>query len=352
MYEKFRISITYARQLFQLTSNSFSIKPGFNHWVAPVLLLFAFSLTACGGGGGGTGPLRALSISPADSSDKNSIHGIVEVVLSSGIDPAVLDQVIVDYRVDLPSGKDMLGGVMFGLAGGCEQNIGPAAARAAEGTASSGKENVSVPTEGRVSIALRHEFNPLDNVEGVLSYDSATSTVRYTPRFKLLYGAVYNVTVSGIPDGEGGTLAAQSTSFKTFVNPPTVCISYDPAGDVTEYERFTYDASGNQIKSARYTAAGTDGAWMTDDDVVSSFTASSYEDGNQTQSADYSGPGAAGPDGDPFTLDDVVVSFSTSSFDANSNRLSETSYFNAGDDGVPFTAVDVPQSRTEYDPAL
>ncbi len=111
-----------------------------------------------------------LSVSPADGSDRNSIDGVVAVQLSGAIDPAVLNQVVVDYR------RTSAGVSIFSVpADG--PNAGGKVAAAPRG-AGAGQPG-AWPDERRGPASGEEDGARI--VQGDLSYDAATQTVRFTP---------------------------------------------------------------------------------------------------------------------------------------------------------------------------
>ena len=115
--------------------------------------------------------------------------------------------------------------------------------------------------------------------------------------------------------------------------------------DVTGYDDFTYDASGNPTRQVYYSSwsmgAGPDGVWFNDDDEPENYIDNTYDTkGNRIRQVSYSGwSEGAGPDGNWFTGDDVPNKYTDYTYDADDNLVRRANYNNAGPDGAWFTPM-------------
>lgn len=140
-------------------------------------------------------------------------------------------------------------------------------------------------------------------VSTTVAYDDASQTITINPSGGLVNDGKFIITLSGIRDKAGNTMAMTTFSFNTYKNPTTRHTYYN-GGSISYYYSYTYDASGNQTRYVVYIGAGADGVWFTGDDVVSIYNSYTYDaNNNRIDNTYYNNPGA---DSTWFTGDDVV----------------------------------------------
>jgi hypothetical protein len=84
------------------------------------------------------------------------------------------------------------------------------------------------------------------------------------------------------------------STFKTYMNPDIRSIMYS-SGNVSAYVDSVNDANGNKTRQAVYTAADTDGIWLSADAVPNNYSVYTFDaGGKQTRRTAYYSPGAGG----------------------------------------------------------
>jgi len=240
------------------------------------LLAFLFAeLTACGGGGGGSSPApvppppppaaTVQSFSPADMSTQIDVQSTLSVSFDQALAPASVT-----------------------------------------------RAHVRLVAQG-VPVATK------------VTYDDAKHSVRIDP-MGLDYGRTYTLTVSGLVDANGKTVADRHAVFTTWYNGEASGVSLTFTGwDTSTVYRAqvdTFDASGNPTGSDFSNDAGPDATWGTADDVLfGSYATDTYRnDGQLASEASFS----AGTDGAWHTADDVSTPVKTRTFLPNGALSTET----------------------------
>ncbi len=284
-----------------------------------IYLTVGLLLTACGGGGGGGGDLEVVSISPANGASGVPLNSTLRVQLSGPIDNGELSGITVHLRPRLDATQPLT-------------SLLNAPTRPADTTKAQPQLTAALP-----GIPLQGGSQIADE-PGTLAFLLSSNTVIFTPTRTLFRDASYEVTVTGIPDGGGGTLSPQHTTFRTVINPLTRLTLFN-TGSESSYTDYTQDSAGNTVRAVTRSGPGTDTVWKTPDDTIGSLTAYTYDSNNRmTRLINYNN---AGVDGIPFTPDDPVNSWAEATYDANGNQLTNIHYSALGPDGMMFTADDL-----------
>ena len=255
------------------------------------ILVMALALTACGGGDNSSspgGPVAVVSTTPANGATKVDIHTAIVITLSGNVDSSSVNR-----------------------------------------------------ATAFLSQAINGERHPV-----TVTYDNATGAITMNPSRVLWASTKWLVTLSGIKDKAGNTVATTRFLFSTERSPYTKRISYTASGIIDFCSSAFYDANDNITRSVYCYGAGADGTWFTPDDAVNGYSSSTYDDdGSRIRDVYYNGAGA---DGIWFTADDAVGSYSSNTYDADGNRIRYVYYVGAGADGTWFTADDAINEYSSY----
>ncbi len=270
-------------------------------------------------------------------------------------------------------------------------------------------EALDATTISRETVQLRFKtiLGDSGTVPARVIYDNNTHKITINPTI-LGYGIKLTLTLAGIKDLAGNTLAETRYNMHTYVNPVLTQVSHHPATDatigystltytnhllalivnyhdagtdaawgtaddlisflqeyqytsdntllniinrsgsatVTRYTQATYDIHGNISRITRYIGTGVDGSWNTPDDVVGGYTAYRYDTRNNLLEA--TNFTDAGLDLAWYTTDDAFSTESIYTYDASNNRL-RTLNTSAGPDGIGGTADDINAVFYTYD---
>ncbi len=218
-----------------------------------------------------------------------------------------------------------------------------------------------------------------DPVDGTAQWDASTRTLTFSPARPLARGASYTLMMSGIRDLNGATLTDMTVSFDTVSNPVAVETTYLESGEVEFYMANDLDPRGRVLRSRKYTSAGPDGVWHTDDDVLGLYVANQYDSNDLlSEQTIIGGPGpdnvwlneddliatlyryetdqrhltrlvivtAAGGDGLWRTDDDLVERYWAFRYNTQGTLVRLGQYSGAGPDGMFFTVDDIAASNS------
>ncbi len=276
-----------------------------------------------GGGGGGSGNQSVVSITPADGETGVAVNTSLRVTLSNPLDDAQLSSIGISVFASLDTTQPLI-------------DIPSAPGRPARTPPKINAQASPIPTQIRLQ-----SFQTLPDETGTLTRSG--NTVIFTPHKFLHRGLKYEVVISGISDGQGGTLPPQRSRFYTITNPAIKSIDYDGSGNITSYTTTTLDNQGNPVRIIRFAAAGEDGIWESTDDIIGEFVELTFDSSGQvTQLVNFASEGV---DGIPFTPDDIASSWSAATYNSTGKQLTRIVFQDAGADGIRFTADDVPANH-------
>jgi len=278
-----------------------------------LILSTVFLFSACGGGGGDDPP-------PPDT----EAPSILSSIPSDGAKPvSVTTDIVISF-------SESLAGISVS-----ENNISI--------------KNASGAKKNNVDVILTKAAAP---VVTTVTYDDQNKSITLSPLKALEYNHEYVVTLTGIQDPAGNTMADTSIRFTTYINPTfRSSFYYDSSGQLLGYNESRYDAQGNKTLYISYDNVGPDATWLTADDGISSYSKFEYNSENyQTLTASMSDPGV---DLAWFTIDDIASSYTSYTRDINGRAVLEVYYSGAGavgGDGISFTADDIPMvyAQREY----
>ena len=227
-----------------------------------LLASFVATLAACGGGGGSAPPppppapppASVLSFTPADAATQVDVQSTLKIAFDKALDPSSVT-----------------------------------------------RAHVTLVAQG-VPVATK------------VTYDDATHAILVDP-MGLNYGLNYTLSVSGIVDANGKTVADRKAAFSTWINGETsgVALYYNVLSKTVRQATVdTFDATGAPTGNYVTWDAGPDGAWGTTDDIISGgYEKFIYTSDGQIASRTAFG---AGPDGLWYTADDIPSPVTTRTF--------------------------------------
>ena len=225
------------------------------------------------------------------------------------------------------------------------------------------------------------QYNVMQPVIGVVSYDDATKTVTFKPNLPLQFNGRYYVHLkNSVKDAAGNAFAGRDIAFNTNTNLVTKSVNYntttavvnswtqytvDPNGHRSRYvyfdangpdlvwftaddtprahQEYMYAANGTQLETRGFDA-GLDGIYNNGDDRITSMT--KYQSDARGLTTGYTSIANPGPDQMWGTADDALNSYSTTIYEPKVVR--QISYYNPGNDGMWKTADDKVSSFQEY----
>gem|GEM_PF-2465411 len=244
-----------------------------------LLASFVAALAACGGGGGGSAPpppppppppapppASVLSFTPADAATQVDVQSTLKIAFDKSLDPASVT-----------------------------------------------RAHVTLVAQG-VPVATK------------VTYDDATHAILVDP-MGLNYGLSYTLSVSGLVDANGKTVADRKAAFSTWINGETsgVYLGYNELTSTVKWAWVdTFDAAGATTGNYITHDAGPDGVWGTADDVIyGGYEKFTYTSDGQIASRTSFGPG---PDGLWYTADDTPTPVTTRTFLPNGALATDDSF--------------------------